>query len=335
MANYMPPFAIQIPPADDLVVTPDEADAFVADLSNRPDVEIEAWPQFGGRTAYQISLGTKGKPHAFFSRPHAHEPAGTAACFELLRRCVYTPDDAWSQWLLSNFRLSVLPDANPGGSQRAPVKFWDGTQYPNQEFFLWMFGESGDEAGQRFPRVPCWDSRQVTFPALLGIAYEQIDAHTYIEPNRDQRSTFFKTFAALHAKEPVDLWLDMHQTEYVGSVHNCHINMPAAFDQLAPQVQSHYRQIGTTIHDYWRQLDATPYATPSVPYRNNPEQSQFLQAAVQDILPDTFQIITEVHNNNSQTPIDQQVRLQLAAIDQSLRYLHSNAQQMKAALAKS
>lgn len=321
-----------VPDLKDLTVTPDEADAFIADLRDDKRLEIEEWPQHGGRTAYRISLGAPGKPHAFFSRPHAHEPAGTAACFAMLHRLVAAQDD-WSRWALENFRLSFLPDANPSGSQRAPVKFWDGVQIPNERFFLWMFGESGEEAGTRFPRVPCWDSREVEFPALLGIAYEQLDDHTYAEPNRDRRSTFFRTFAALHETEPVDLWLDLHQTEYVGSERNSHINLPLAFDDLPAAMQTHYRTLGEEIHARWRTLDATPYDEPAVPYRNNPEQSRFLRQAAGDLVGRTYQLITEVQNNNPRTPVQTQVQLQLAAMDQALCYLHTHAADMKKALA--
>ena len=83
--------------------------------------------------------------------------------------------DSWAKWVLTHFRISFLADANPTGSQRAPVTLWDGSVFTNEAFFLWMFGEFGDESGERFLRVASWDTRSVTAPRLLRIAYEQID----------------------------------------------------------------------------------------------------------------------------------------------------------------
>lgn len=322
----------RVPSADELVVGPDEADAFVGGLDGNPDVEVQAWRQFGGRDAYRITLGTRGMPHVFVTRPHAHEPAGTAACFEVLRRLVQRPDDAWSAWVLGNFRLSFLPDANPGGSQRAPVKFWDGGAYPNEVFFLWMFGEAGEKEGQRFPRVDAWDMRQVVPPRLVGIAYERLDEHTYVEPNRDHRSTFFRAYFALHAAEPVDLWLDLHQTEYVGSEYNCHINLPLGYDDLSAPMQQHCTRLGQAIHERWRGEGARPRPALAVPYRNNPDQFNFLKAAWGPISARTLHLVTEVQNNNPKTPVGRQVWLQLAAIDQALRYTAAHRDDLTAAL---
>ena len=102
-----------IPDVSGLIVTPDEADRFVVQI---PDVEC--LPQIGGRTAYRLTIGTPGKTHIYITRPHAHEPAGTAACFEWIRRLTCDTPDSWSNWVLTHFRISFMADANPSGSQR-------------------------------------------------------------------------------------------------------------------------------------------------------------------------------------------------------------------------
>jgi hypothetical protein len=103
-----------IPDVSELIVTPDEADRFMAKI---PD--IERWQQqYAGRTAYGLTIGTFGKPHIYITRPHAHEPAGTAACFEWIRRLTCDTPDSWSNWVLTHFRISFMADANPSGSQR-------------------------------------------------------------------------------------------------------------------------------------------------------------------------------------------------------------------------
>ncbi|HAA73718.1 TPA: hypothetical protein DCE37_01180 [Candidatus Latescibacteria bacterium] len=316
---------------DQLVVTPDEADGFIEDL---PDEVVHVYQQYGGRKVYRITVGTPGQPHILFTRPHAHEPAGTAACFEWIRRLL-DGNDEWASQVLESFRLSLIPDANPSGSQRAPVKFWDGTRYENKTFFLWMFGESGDEPGERFPRLDTWDARDVTFPALLGIAYEQLDEHTYVEPNRDHRSTFFRAYFDLHAKEPVDVWLDMHQTEYVGSDRNTHINLPTNQDQLVKGLQDHHVGLGGAIHDRWRREGANPHDAPRHPYASNPVQRDFLNAVWHAITPKTLHLVTEVQNNSTRTPVETQVSLQMAAMDETLRYVREHGASLTDALADS
>ena len=308
-----------IPDVSGLIVTPDEADRFVVQI---PDVEC--LPQIGGRTAYRLTVGTPGKPHIYITRPHAHEPAGTAACFEWIRRLTCVAKDGWANWVLTHFRISFLADANPSGSQRAPVKFWDGSDFTNEAFFLWMFGESGDEPGERFPRVASWDTRSVMGPRLLGIAYEQIDEHVYVEPNRDHRSTFFRSYFDLNAREPVDVWLDLHQTEYIGSDRNSHINLPTNVDDVPSSLREQYVALGDAIINRWSDSGAVPRDTPQHPYKSNAAQFDFLNAVWASITPRTLHLVTEVQNNNPRTPVPDQVRFQMVAMDETLRYVHAN-----------
>ena len=85
-----------------------------------------------------------------FTRPH--EPAGTASCFEVYRRLVVDPD-LWSESVLAQFWISFLCDANPTGSPRVHVKFWEGSQYPNETPCLWMSG--GDKAQRQANGAAC------------------------------------------------------------------------------------------------------------------------------------------------------------------------------------
>jgi hypothetical protein len=230
-------------------VTPDEMDLLVEELSasSSPALRIDTFRQYTGRNVYALTLtepshDPEDKRRLFVSRPHAHEPAGTAACAELVKSLVGYKDYAernadWRKWVLENFVVTFVPDANPGGSQRAPVKFWDGLKIPNEQFFLWMFGESGETPGERFPRVAAWDMRKVTPPALLGIAYEQIDEYTYVEPNRDYRSTFFRSFFELDEVHHYHVWLDLHQTEFINSDRNTQVNLPTCYDELSEEMQ--------------------------------------------------------------------------------------------------
>jgi hypothetical protein len=224
-------------------------------------------------------------------------------------------DVAWRDWALERFVLTFMPDANPSGSQLAPVRFWDGSAIPNERFFLWMFGESGEAAGERFPRVDAWDIREVTPPSLLGIAYEQIDAFTYVEPNRDTRSTFFRAFHELDETYSYEVWLDLHQTEYINSDRNVHVNLPACMDELAADVQERHRSLGEAIHARWaKEAGAFPVDHPEAPYRNNDVQRNFLARVWRPIAERMVHVVSEVQNNNPRTPVSTQIRLEMAAV---------------------
>lgn len=319
----------------DYHVTPDEVDGLVGELEtmDEPGLDVRAFQQHTGRNVYALTFSDPEyddaqKQRLFVSRPHAHEPAGTAACTELVKTLAGYRDYAdrngeWRQWVLENFVVTLVPDANPGGSQRAPVKFWDGSEIPNEQFFLWMFGESGDTPGERFPRVDTWDSREVTPPALLGIAYEQIDAHTYVEPNRDHRSTFFRSFFECDAIHHYSVWLDLHQTEYVNSDRNCHIALPTMFDALPQELREQHRVLGEAVHARWAREGATPFDHPLASYQNNQVQRDFLARVWAPISGRMVHLVTEVQNNNVRTPVGTQVRLQLAAVLETMGWMVS------------
>ena len=327
--------AFEFPPVDESQyhVTPDEVDALATELQamDVADLRIDVFPQHGGRRVHTFTLGRQGegdgpRRRLFVARPHAHEPAGTAACIELVKAITgygdYGGSNAeWRRWVMERFVLTLMPDANPTGSQRAPVKFWDGTTIPNERFFLWMFGESGEVAGERFPRVDAWDMREVTPPALLGIAYEQIDAFTYVEPNRDTRSTLFRAFHELDETYDYEVWLDLHQTEYVNSERNAHVALPACMDDLSSAVQERHRSLGEAIHARWREEGAFPLDHPEAPYRTNEVQRNYLAKVWRPIAERMVHVVSEVQNNNVRTPVPMQVRLEMAAMLETMKWM--------------
>lgn len=309
------------------VVFPDDVDALVARLSG---AKVDAFKQWTGRTVWAVTFGDDGdlskKRKLFVSRPHAHEPAGVAACAELMQALAGVGDyegawDSWRESILSQFVITLVPDANPMGSVRAPVTFWDGSKIPNERFFLWMFGESGDQAGERFPRVACWDKRDVTEPALLGIAYEQINDHVFVEPNRDYRSTFFKSFFACDQKYHYDVWLDLHQTEFINSDRNCEVHLPTCLHDLPEIMQMKHQDLGNQLHQCWQEVGGVPRDVPSLPYQNNETQKAFLDAVWKPISERMVHMVTEVQNNNPKTPTAMQVHLQLAALMKTLDWM--------------
>ena len=317
-------------------VTPDEIDQLVKEpeMINSPNLKIDTFQQYAGRNVYAMTFtdpagDPEGKIKLFVSRPHAHEPAGVAASAELAKSLAGYEDYAdhnaeWREWVLANFVITLVPDANPGGSQRSPVKFWDGVKIPNEQFFLWMFGESGATPGERFPRVASWDMRKVIPPRLLGIAYEQIEEHIYVEPNRDYRSTFFQSFFKLDKIYHYHLWMDLHQTEFLNSDRNAQINLPTCYDDLPKNMQKLHSSLGKAIHARWRQEGGSPHKSPVVSYRRNKTQRDFLSRVWLPISKRMIHIVTEVQNNNARTPVPLQVHLQLTAVLEAMGWIMDN-----------
>ncbi|MBT5830307.1 MAG: hypothetical protein HOH77_08955 [Candidatus Latescibacteria bacterium] len=321
------PFSEIFTPDYDFVVFPGDVARLIEQLEGP---RIDTFKQWTGDTIWAVTFGAgedwSRKKKLFVSRPHAHEPAGVAACAELIRALaglgIYAQGwDAWRETVLEEFVITLVPDANPMGSVRAPVTFWDGSHISNERFFLWMFGESGEEVGARFPRVACWDKREVTEPALLGIAYEQIDAHTFVEPNRDYRSTFFKSFFELNDRYHYEVWLDLHQTEFVNSDRNCDVHLRTCLYDLPAVMQDKHQALGEALHACWRRAGGVPRDTPSVPYQNNEIQKAFLNTVWRPISEKMVHAVTEIQNNNPKTPNEMQVHLQLAALMETLHWM--------------
>ena len=187
-----------------------------------------------------------------------------------------------------------------------------------------MFGESGAEPGVRFPRVDAWDSSEVVPPSLIGIAYEQLDDTLYVEPNRDYRSTFFRSFFDLDEQFDYDVWLDLHQTEFERSDRNAAVFLPTCQDELAETWQARHRSLGEAIMVRWRQLDARPLDGLHIPYRSDDVQRQYLDQVWYPISERLVHLVTEVQNNNPATPIAEQVQLQIEAVQTTLAWMAAN-----------
>ena len=306
----------------------------VGQLRDMPEVTVNTFLQHTGHSVYALTLTDLEIPRdqkqaLFVSRPHAHEPAGTAAILELAKALLghgayKGSDSAWRSHILKNYVITLIPDANPSGSERAPVKFWNGSEIPNEQFFLWMFGESGETARERFPRLADWDMREVTPPALLGIAYEQIDDHTYAEPNRDYRSTFFQSFFELDKKYNYDVWLDLHQTEFVNSEKNTEVHLPTCQGDLPDRIRDRHYALGTAIQRRWQESGGISSDEPKVPYRTNETQRDFLTKVWLPISSRLVHIVTEVQNNNPRTPTPMQVYLQGVALLETLQWMEKS-----------
>ncbi|MDQ3814495.1 MAG: hypothetical protein M3347_11155, partial [Armatimonadota bacterium] len=219
--------------------------------------------------------------------------------------------------ILRQTLLTFIPDANPEGRSRSPEDFWDGTKYSNAEFLDFAFGR--DEAGQRFKRVDRWRTTEERC-ALIGIAYERIDEITYVEANRDWDSSFFRLVHRLTQRHRYHQFLDLHQTEFEGSPHNCVILLPVIWDDLPEAIRDYSRAWAQEITEAWSQVPAAHPQNPC-PLSYTGQQRAYFEQRWGDLYRTLPCFAVEVQNNNPRTPPDLQRTLDETAIRVSVERL--------------
>ncbi|NLE38440.1 MAG: hypothetical protein GX621_10490 [Pirellulaceae bacterium] len=271
-------------------------------------VSLERQRTFEGRTAYAITVtGATGdraaKRKLLFSQPHAHEPAATAGMMNFLAKLLDGVDlsgkaaDLDRKTILDEYLLSFIPDGNPDGRARAPLPWWDGTKYSNDAFLKLAFGR--EEDGSRAKRVGRWSSR-VHQPPVIGFAYERINEHEYVEPNRDRESTFFKLLLRLRDRHQYDIHLDLHQTEFARSGRDSAVFLPFMQEKLPEAIRAENARLGRAIIGAWKQSGANPVQEPTFAGYGE-EQNQWFRACWSDLYRTTPHLMVEVQNNNTRT----------------------------------
>jgi len=290
-------------------------------------VTLDREQTYQGRTAYAITVTNPatdlaGKQKLLFSQPHTHEPAATAAMMNVLaqlldgRHLDGRPSDLPRQAILDRALLTFIPDGNPDGRARAPEDWWDGTKYPNDEFGKFMFGRKAD--GGRFQRVDRWSNREFQ-PAFIGIAYEQINDHEYVEPNRDRESSFFQLVLRNSARYGYGYHLDLHQTEFEKSKYNAQMILPCLQNELPPELRDRNQRLAEAIVEAWGEAGAEPM--PKVaPLAYGEDQLRYFRRCWGDIYRARCQVSTEVQNNNVRTPPRKQMELEEIAIRTAIEF---------------
>ena len=257
------------------------------------------------------------KAKLIFAVPHAHEPAGTVGCMHYINQLLTgpgfdgTPSNLDRDRILANCVLSFIPDANPDGRSRAPVDYWDGTRYTNEEFWTFMRGRDA-ETKKMWKRLGRWSLREEN-PETIGIVYEQINAHEYVEPNRDLNSSYFRLIHRIGERYGYGRWLDIHQTEFEGSPHNCMMLLPLVQNELPQEIQQANIKWAAAIVEAWAAIGENP-VRPSKPLGYTGKQAEYFRRVWREFMPTIPQITTEVQNNNTRTPPTQQAKLQEIAI---------------------
>jgi len=308
---------------------PDEVDAQIAQwLRDFPGLVVDdPERQFRGRMVHAVTVAGPGpaadKRRMIVTVPHAHEPGATAGCMDFLnalltgRHLDGRPADFDHAAALAGALVCVIPDANPGGRQRAPVRYWDGSLCPNEDFWCYMRGRDR-HTGKMWKRLDLWDDRVETdHPDPIGIVYEQLNEHEYAEPNRTVRSSLLKLFDRLTARYQHHALVDVHQTEFEKNPWNAMVILPCVHDELPPERQAANVRLAGSIVNAWKQVGGL--VCPDVrPLGYTGEQRAYFVRTWGQRYHRLAVCITEVQNNTPRTPPAQQMRLCSAALQGAL-----------------
>jgi hypothetical protein len=307
------------------VTHPDEVERLIANWqeSYKDFLTVNYVEQFTGRRVYALTVSERtaknDKLAVLFHKPHAHEPAPCAAMMNVVAKLLSGQGldgekcPMKRETLLASLALTFLPDANPHGSQRAPVQWWDGTQFTNDEFWVWMRGLD-PETGKMWHRYDKWDMREVEpKPASVGIVYEQVSEHEYVEPNRHHDSSLFKLLFGLLQECEYSFVIDLHQTEFVGQIENCMAILPIAYDEQPEHIQKHELEVAQNMLQWWRKWGGTPVAEVK-PLGYSGAQAEYFRRAWGEIYAQLPCVTSEVRNNSVLCPPSQQRALSEAAI---------------------
>jgi len=323
-----PPAQAQ-PPAAWWLAKPDQTEPKILEWAARfaGTVSLVTAKTRGGHTAYAVtvtdpSLPDAGKKRLVFSQPHAHEPAATAGMMDFLaqllegRRLDGRDTDLARRRILAAAVLTFIPDGNPDGRSRSPEAWWDGRRHANEQFLEVAFGRGQD--GKRFPRQGRWSSKEQQ-PERLGIVYEQISDHEYVEPNRDPDSTFFRLVRGALEKGPCGLHVDLHQTEFEKSDRNAMVVLPFMQKELPEKIQDANRLAAEAIGRAWQAAGARP--TPEArPLGYGEDQIRYFRKCWGDIYRTVPHVTVEIQNNSLATPPAEQMRLMDLAIRASIDF---------------
>jgi len=285
-------------------------------------LSIDYETSYTGHRVYALTITDSavpddGKEKLYVAQPHAHEPATTAAMIDVIEQLITGKDLEGRparldvEKVLAKTVLSFNPIGNPGGVERSPQPYWDGSKVSNERFWCIMFGEDPDKPGYRWPRVDRFDTREVRAPEPIGIAYEQIDAHTYVEPNRSPLSSYSKLFRRMFAKYGYRHWLDLHQTEFANSPTQCQILLP--LPDLQPEsLKSAQRDWAQQITEAWRAAGFV--AAEAAPSGYTGAQADYFRRTWGDVYLLLHKIVVEVKNNAADTPPERQMEAEMIAI---------------------
>jgi hypothetical protein len=291
-------------------------------------VSLEKQKTFNGHTAHAVTVtnsrvADRRKRKLIVTQPHANEPATVAGMMDFLSQLLdgVHADGRTSTLerhkILDRMVLTFIPCGNPDGFARAPEDWWDGSKYSNADFLKFFFGREAD--GRMCPRVGRWSLRERQ-PAFIGLTYERINDHEFVEPNRDTESTYFKLILRMNAKYAFDAHLDLHQTEFEKSKNNAMIILPFLQLQLPEPIRQSNQRWGEAIVRAWRAAGAAPISEVK-PLAYGEDQIRYFRKCWSEIYRTRPCVTVEVQNNNVRTPPRTQMELMEIAIRASIGFL--------------
>ncbi|NPV08283.1 MAG: hypothetical protein HPY83_10040 [Anaerolineae bacterium] len=301
-------------------------------------ISVEALPQYTRHRVYALTVSDgpddqQDKRGLICAVPHAHEPAATVGILDFVNELLTgqhldrRPSELDRERILRRCLLTFIPDANPGGRARSPQPYWDGRSLSNNDFLDVAFGIDARTEG-RFKRVARWSMLE-DVPARLGIVYEQVSEHEYVEPNRDEGSSLVRLSRAMQARHRYHCQVHLHQTEFDWQGKdptNCMAILPALQDELPEGLQRQNLALAGRMIEAWREVGGHPLPEPRPFGYGEPARGWFVRCwgEVQRRMPD---VLVEVQNNNRNTAPVQQMALCSAGIRAAVGWLVVGAEE--------
>ena len=321
------------------VVRPHAVEAKLREYRGRfPNlVDLDFERQFVGLRMYAITLTDKVRSSTRKRKlltivPHAHEPAGTAACMDFIAQLLTgthldgTASDLPRNEILRKAVLTLVPDGNPDGRARSPRDSWEG-EVPNGEFFRIMQGDALHHA-KFWPEHPEFDNA-VEKIAHPGTVYEQLSATEYAEGNQSKRTALWRLVDRLTSRLRYDMFLNLHQgmeddTQPPWDAHDTWVEHPMQ-EWIPTEVQTYAASWAEDVMKAWERAGAKPYRVVGhyggTLGRPDPADSTKRRRWMIDwvtLKSGTAELTVKVQNNSRKTPRDKQMRWEHVAIRASV-----------------
>lgn len=290
---------------------------------------IDYVKSYSGHHVYAFTLSDftvprEQKTALYIAQPHAHEPATTAGMIDVIEQLVTGKDLLGSPTAIdrdkvfSSLIITFNPLGNPYGRDHAPYACWDGSKVSNPQFWCVMRGEDPERPGEMWGRYGLFDTREVTAPDPMGIVYEPIDEYRFVEPNRNQQSSFFKLFHLMDKQYGYRYWLDLHQTEFARSPSQCLIMEP--LEDVPPNaIKAENNQWAEQVSQAWHEAGFKVSPPKPLPYVG--EQAAYFRENWSDIDRRLHRITVEVKNNGADVPAARQIEAMVLSITETFQRL--------------
>jgi len=140
-----------------------------------------------------------------------------------------------------------------------------------------------------------------------------------VEPNRDPDSSHTLLLRELRVRYGADLALELHQTEFERSDHDCVALLPITQEELPPEVRAANQALAERMTRMWRDAHANPQSPRTLSYTG--QQRDYIVTNWGRWYREVPTVASEVQNNNPRTPAIRQRLLCELAIEAAIRSL--------------